>query len=278
MQTRPFANSGVSLPIIGQGTWYMERDEDPVGALRRGLDLGLTHIDTAEMYGSGAVERIVGEAVQGRREEVYLVSKVLPSNASRNGTVKACERSLKQLNTDYLDLYLLHWPGHHPLGETLEAFESLTQTGKIRGFGVSNFDVEDLEELMSATEPDRIVCNQVLYHPNERTAEGRVLPWCREHGIAMVAYSPLGHGSLPGSNSEGGRIMGEIASERGVTTSQVALQFVTRHADVFAIPKASDVHHVKDNACAGEWCLSKKETERLERALPKPRGGGLPML
>lgn len=157
----------------------------------------------------------------------------------------------------------------------MEAFESLTE---IRGFGVSNFDVDDLEALMSATEPGRIVCNQVLYHPNERTAEARVLPWCRERGIAMVAYSPLGHGSLSGSDSEGGRVMAEIASERGVTTSQVALQFVTRHADVFAIPKASDPRHVEDNARAGEWRLSNEEIEKLETALPKPSGPGLPML
>lgn len=256
----------------------MEHDAEPVRALGRGLDLGLSHIDTAEMYGSGAVERIVGEAIRGRREDVYLVSKVLPSNASRKGTAKACERSIKQLDTDYLDLYLLHWPGQHPLEETVEAFESLVQAGKIRGFGVSNFDVADLEALMGVTTPERVVCNQVLYHPSERAVEARVLPWCREHGIAVVAYSPLGQGSLPSGRSKGGRAMLEIAQRRGVSVSQVALRFVTRHPDVFAIPKASDLRHVEDNARAGEWHLDEKEIEQLERTLPKPDTAGLPML
>jgi diketogulonate reductase-like aldo/keto reductase len=279
MQARVFGSTGVRVPVIGQGTWYMERDRGAVVALQQGIAAGLTHIDTAEMYGSGAVEKLVGRAIAGRRDEVFLVSKVLPSNASREGTRRACERSLARLATDRLDLYLLHWPGSHPFEETLEGFEQLLAEGKIRAYGVSNFDVDDLEAIASVAGAGRIACNQVLYHPGDRTLENRVLPWCREHAIPIVAYSPFGHGSLPAPNSAPGEALQAIAARRGVSRHQVALRFVVRHEDVFAIPKAANPRHVADNAAAGDWELAPDEIERLEASLPRaPTRAGLSML
>jgi len=279
METRTFGHTGISLPIIGQGTWEMQHDSQPEVALRHGVDLGMTHIDTAELYGSGAVERIVAKAIAGRRQDLYLVSKVIPSNASAKGTLAACERSLKALATDYLDLYLLHWPGSYPLEETFEAFERLQERGHIRAYGVSNFDADDLQEAVDLVGASRIACNQVYYQSGERAIEHRVLPACESLGIPVVAYSPLGSGRMPAASSAAGHALETIARNRGVSVQQVALRFVVRHAHVFAIPKASTVAHVTDNAAAGEWALSDDEIMMLEAACPPPSTGpGIPML
>ncbi|MBI4538407.1 MAG: aldo/keto reductase [Gemmatimonadetes bacterium] len=276
MQRRPFGPTRPDVPVIGQGTWLMERARKrSIAALRRGLDLGMTHIDTAEMYGDGRVEELVGEAIAGRRDEVFLVSKVLPENASRKGTVAACERSLRRLRTEGLDLYLLHWPGDHPLEDTIAAFEELTGAGKIRAYGVSNFDVKDLRHAVSLAGPGRIACNQVLYHLRERAIEHAVLPFCAERGIALVAYSPFAQGDFP----ERSRELRAIAGAHGATPRQVALAFLTRHPSVFAIPKAGRSEHVEENAAAGELVLSNDELAEIDRAFPRgERPHGLPML
>jgi diketogulonate reductase-like aldo/keto reductase len=209
MERRRFGPAKRAVPVIGQGTWYVETADRAtvIAALRHGLDLDMDHIDTAEMYGEGAAEEIVGEAIVGRREEVFLVSKVLPENASRRGTVAACERSLARLKTDRLDCYLLHWRGEHPLEDTFAAFEQLQREGKILSWGVSNFDEPDLEEAWEIAGAGRLVCNQVLYHLKERAIEHAVLPWCEAHGVAVVAYSPFGHGDFPGPRTKGGRVL-----------------------------------------------------------------------
>ncbi len=277
MEHRPFGSTAREVAIIGQGTWNIEQaDRAPaIAALRRGLDLGMTHIDTAEMYGSGAAEELVGEAIDGRRDEVFLVSKVLPHNASRNGTIAACERSLKRLKTGRLDCYLLHWRGSHPLEDTVAAFEQLRADGKILSWGVSNFDVDDLEEL-----PGRPVCNQVLYHLRERAIEHAVIPWCEENGVAVVAYSPFGHaGGFPEPNSAGGRALKAIADRHDSTPRQVALRFLTRRASLFAIPKTADPEHAQENAGAAALDLSAAELAQIDAAFPlDPRPRPLPML
>jgi diketogulonate reductase-like aldo/keto reductase len=281
MQLRPFGASGVEVAIIGQGTWVIDDGDraKAVTSLRRGLDLGLTHIDTAEMYGNGAAEAIVGEAIRGRRDEVFLVSKVLPTNASRRGTIAACERSLQRLGTDHLDCYLLHWPGSHPLEDTVAAFEELKAAGKILSWGLSNFDVDELDEALEVAGEGRIACNQVLYHLGERAIEHAVLPWCEAHGVTVVAYSPFGQGRFPEPDSPGGRVLMEIAAAHGATPRQVALAFLTRRPSLFAIPKAARPEHVDDNAGAGRLSLSEPEIARIDQAFPKgPPGRGLPML
>jgi diketogulonate reductase-like aldo/keto reductase len=281
MAKRAMGAGGPQVAVVGQGTWNMEGDDRAraVRALRRGLDLGMTHVDTAEMYGSGEVERLVGEAIAGRRDEVFLVSKVLPHNASRRGAVTACERSLKRLGTERLDLYLLHWPGEHPLEATFGAFEELVQGGKIRAFGVSNFDERELAEAIETAGPGRIACNQVLYHLGERAIEHRVLPFCAEHGIALVGYSPFGQGDFPERSSRGGRVLAEIAAARAATPRQVALAFLLRHPATFAIPKAADPVHVEENAGAAGLALSEDEVSRIDAAFPRGRRrSGVPML
>ena len=279
MQLREFGPTGRQVVVIGQGTWNMERERgNAVAALRRGIERGMTHIDTAEMYGSGRVEEIVGEAIKGRREGLYLVSKVLPENASRKGTIEACERSLKHLGTDRLDCYLLHWPGRHPLADTIAAFESLREAGKIASWGLSNFDAGELEKALAVAGPGKIACNQVLYHLEERAIEHGVLPWCADHGVALVAYSPFGSGRFPAAGSAGGRVLAAIAEKHRATARQVALAFLTRHPAVFAIPKAAKVEHVAENAAAGRVTLSPAEIAELERAFPRGRKRGLPML
>src|ERR1041384_3283188 len=207
MEQRTFGTTGRAVAAIGQGTWYGDRDDRDaaVEALRRGIDLGMTHIDTAEMYLSGEAEEWVAEAMQGRREEVFLVSKVLPQNASRRGTIAACDASLARLKTDRLDCYLLHWRGRHPLEETFSAFEQLRRDGKVLSWGVSNFDATDLEGARALAGPGGLVCDQVLYHLEERAIEHAVIPWCEERGAAIVAYSPFGHGEFPGPSTPGGR-------------------------------------------------------------------------
>jgi diketogulonate reductase-like aldo/keto reductase len=277
MERRPFGRTGFSVPVIGQGTWNMERDDraGTIAALRRGLDLGMTHIDTAELYGRGRVEELVGEAIAGRRAEVFLVSKVMPSNASREGTVRACERSLERLRTDVLDCYLLHWPSSHPIADTIAAFEQLMREGKIRSFGVSNFDEAELAEAVGLAGPGRIAANQVLYHLGERAIEHYVLPACREHGVAMVGYSPFGQGSFRSHKA-----LEEIARARGATARQIALAFLVRDPIMFAIPKAARAAHVEENAGAAALALTNDETRRIEAAFPsgRPRRGSVPTL
>ena len=268
------------MSVLGQGTWNLERDRSgAVRALRAGIDAGLTHIDTAEMYGAGVVEEIVGEAVRGRRDEVFLASKVLPSNASVAGTLRACDQSLARLGTDRLDLYLLHWPGSHPLEETFLAFEKLKDAGKIAAYGVSNFDVGELERAVSIAGPGRIVCNQVLYHLEERAIEHAVVPACERLGVGVVAYSPLGSGAFPAPDSPAGRVLAELGATRGATPRQVALAFLTRRASVVAIPKAARVEHVRENAAAAELQLTDEEVGLIDAVFPLgPRPATLPTI
>ena len=281
MEKRPFSSIGHSVAVIGQGTWYNHRDRrtSAIAALRAGLDQGMTHIDTAEMYLSGAAEEWIAEAIAGRRDEVFLVSKVLPENASARGTISACERSLARLETDRLDCYLLHWRGRHPLTETIAAFERLRESGKIASWGVSNFDVDDLREVRNIAGAGHPACNQVLYHLQERAIEHAVIPWCRENGTAVVAYSPFGHDRFPGPRTAGGVLLQEIAGAHHATPRQVALCFLLRFPELFAIPKASNPEHARDNAGAGSLRLSETELMRIDKAFPRgaqPRS--LPML
>lgn len=280
MTRRPFGWTGINVPVIGQGTWYMERDgRRAIGALRAGLDAGMTHIDTAEMYGSGRVEELVGKAIAGRRSEVFLVTKVLPQNGSYQGVLRSCEASLRRLGTDHLDVYLLHWPSRHPLEETIRAFTQLVRDGKTRFWGVSNFDIDDLEAALQIAGPRRIACNQVVYHLKERAIEHAIIPWCEAHEIAVVAYSPFGSGDFPSPRSQGGKALQDMAAARGATPRQVALAFLTRRSSVFAIPKASDIAHVTENAGADKAALLPEDLRRLDAAFPlgsRPRD--LPMI
>ncbi|WP_313243078.1 aldo/keto reductase [Stutzerimonas nitrititolerans] len=256
------------VPVVGQGTWHMgenpaERSRE-IAALRLGIELGMTLIDTAEMYGEGGVEEVVGEAIQGRRERVFLVSKVYPHNASRRGVPQACERSLRRLGTDCIDLYLLHWRGQYPLAETVEAFERLREAGKIRRWGVSNCDVDDLQEL-----GDIAACatNQVLYNPEERGIEFDLLPFCQAHDMPVMAYCPVGQG---GSLLQDPAII-EVARRQGAQPGQVALAWALRQPNVLVIPKAVDPAHVRANAAAAELRLSDEELSILDGAFPPPR-------
>lgn len=269
------------IGIVGQGTWYIENGDRAaaIAALRRGIDLGMNHIDTAEMYGAGAAEALVGEAIAGRRDELFLVSKVLPQNASRRGTIAACERSLARLKTDRLDCYLLHWRGSNPLEETFAAFEALRDAGKILSYGVSNFDVPDLEQAWRLAGDSNLACNQVLYHLQERAIEHGVLPWCEQHRLAVTAYSPFGHGDFPGRETPGGRLLAEIAEAHSATARQIALAFLLHRPAIFAIPKASTIAHVEENAGAAAIALSPAEIARIDAAFPLgPRRRSLPML
>jgi diketogulonate reductase-like aldo/keto reductase len=279
MTLRQFGNSGRQTSVIGQGTWYIDRGDRKraVAALQRGIDLGMTHIDTAEMYGDA--ELVIADAIAGRRDEVFLVSKVLPSNASRRGTITACERSLARLKTDRLDCYLLHWRGSYPLTDTVTAFEQLVREGKIRSWGVSNFDADDLDEILEVAGEGKIACNQVLYHLRERAIEHAVIPWCVKHRVAVVAYSPFGHDDFPDPRSKAGEVLQTIAKNHDASPRQIALSFLTREPEVFAIPKASSPEHAADNAAAGQLDLSADEIASLDKAFPrgtKPRS--LPML
>jgi diketogulonate reductase-like aldo/keto reductase len=279
MNQRPFGSTGDQVSVIGQGTWYLDHGDRKraVAALRRGIELGMTHIDTAEMYGDA--ELVIADAIAGQRDGLFLVSKVLPSNASRRGTVTACERSLARLKTDRLDCYLLHWRGSHPLAETVAAMEDLVRAGKIRSWGVSNFDTDDLGELRAVAGKGRIACNQVLYHLQERAIEHAVIPWCKTHDVAVVAYSPFGHDDFPQPRSQQGQLLQKIAEAHGASARQVALGFLTRDESVFAIPKASSADHAADNAAAGKLTLSQDELNALDKAFPRgPKPRGLPML
>jgi diketogulonate reductase-like aldo/keto reductase len=262
--------SGERIPSMGLGTWRMAEDpgrrRSELAALRRGLDLGLALVDTAELYADGAAEELVGEAVAGRRDQAFLVSKVLPSNASRAGTVAACERSLRRLRTDRIDLYLLHWRGAFPLAETVEGLQALARAGKVRHWGVSNLGPADLEELVS-TSPDgaSVQVNQVLYNLARRGVEVDLLPWCRQRGVPVMAYSPIEQGRLLR-----GRVLREVAARLGATPAQVALAWLLRQEGVTVIPKAGSVAHVEENLGALELRLGEEELSRLDRAFPAP--------
>ncbi|MBX9932429.1 MAG: aldo/keto reductase [Methylobacterium sp.] len=279
MIERHFGEEGPPVPVIGQGTWRIDDSahEDAIAALRAGLDAGLTHIDTAEMY--GGAKAVVAEAIAGRRDEVFLVSKVVPGNASRRGVVAACEASLRRLGTDHLDSYLLHWPGQHPIEETIAGFEALMGVGKILSWGVSNFDVPDLEEALRVAGPGAIACNQVPYHLKERAIEHEVLPWCRRNGIVVVGYSPFGSGDFPGPRTTGGRALAAIAARHDTTPYGVALAFLTRLEGTLTIPKTATASRALENAAAGEVTLDAGDLAAIEAAFPlgkRPRT--LPMI
>jgi diketogulonate reductase-like aldo/keto reductase len=279
LRQQKFGQNGPQVAVIGQGTWYIDRGDrkTAVAALRRGIDLGMTHVDTAEMYGDA--ELVVAEAIAGRRDEIFLVSKVLPSNAARRGTITACERSLSRLKTDRLDCYLLHWRGSYPLSETVAAFEQLVSEGKIRSWGVSNFDADDLDEMLEVAGDGKIACNQVLYHLQERAIEHAVIPWCKQHSTTVVAYSPFGHNDFPSPRSQAGEVLQKIAGTHAASPRQVALAFLTRDPLVFAIPKASTPEHAAENAAAGDLVLTKDEIAMLDKAFPRgPKPRSLPML
>ena len=276
MRGRQFGPTGGTVPVIGIGTWNMEQDDpsSAIAAIRRAVDLGMVHVDTAEMYGSGAVETLVGEALAGVRDRVFLVSKVLPRHASYAQTLRACEASLERLGTDHLDAYLLHWREDQPLAETFRAFETLREQGKIRAWGVSNFDDDDLGEALKIAGPGKIACNQVLYHLGERTIEHRVIPWCETHGGAVVADRPCGsRGGVPPT-----RVLTQVAKRLGATPRQVALAFLTRRPQVFAIPKSSHEKHVEELAAADPVALDTDAIAAIEEAFPLARWRGLPTL
>jgi diketogulonate reductase-like aldo/keto reductase len=282
MLARAFGAGFPSVPVIGQGTWNVPlrggaRDE-AIRALRAGVDLGMVHIDTAEMYGDGGAESLVGEAIAGLpREQLFLVSKVLPSNASYKGTIAACHASMKRMGVDYLDCYLLHWRGSVPLSETMRALEQLVADGSIRSLGVSNFDVDDLREAQAVLKREKIACNQVLYHLDERTIEAHETAFCRDAGIAIVAYTPFGRGDW--RDTPGAKELERIAKAHGVTAHAVILAVLTRDELTFAIPKAATLAHVGENAAAGEFRLTADEIAAIDRAFPvRKRRGGLPTL
>ena len=272
-----FGWTGVDVPVIGQGTWMIDGDSETearaIQTLRLGLDLGMSHIDTAEMYGDGHVEELVGQAIAGRRDEIFLVSKVLPSNASYEGTLKACKRSLKRLKTDWLDLYLLHWRGSYPLSETMRAMEKLVTEGLVKYIGVSNFDVEDLMEAEQALQTERVVCNQVLYNLRDRGIERRLLPYCSKKKIAVVGYAPFGHGNFPSLPSREGKLLVEIGRRHNRTPKQVALNFLTRHPSIFTIPKTTRPERVKENSGGVGWQLIEDEVNVIDREFPVPSPG-----
>ena len=278
MIKRMFGWTNVDVSIIGQGTWMIENSGDSnsnnplaIKALQLGLDLGMNHIDTAEMYGNGKAEELVGQAIAGRRrEDIFLASKVLPSDASYEGTIQACKNSLKRLKTDYLDLYLLHWPSsQHPIVETMKAMEKLVADNLVKFIGVSNFNLKELQEAEQALENERIACNQVLYHLGYRAIEKRILPDCTKQGIAVVGYAPFGHGDFPSPNSAKGKVLEDIANRHGRTPRQVALNFLSLHSNVFTIPKTSHPERVRENSeSVGDWNLTDKDIAEIDRVFP----------
>ncbi|MBV8372908.1 MAG: aldo/keto reductase, partial [Candidatus Eremiobacteraeota bacterium] len=256
MRFKPFATTGVEVAVIGQGTWDIPergaRAEEAKRALRLGIERGMTHLDTAEMYGAGRAEELLGEAIAGiARASLFVASKVLPGNAHYRGTLTAAERSLKRLQLDYLDLFMLHWPGEHPLEDTMRALEQLVRDGKTRFVGVSNFDADEMLEAASYLRSVPLACNQVLYHLKERGAEHRVIPVARERGIAIVAYTPFGRGKFPRAQSENPSVLEGVARKHAATPRQVILAFLTRESNVFTIPKSAHVEHTQENAGAG---------------------------
>lgn len=272
MELRPFGDPARRVPLLGLGTWMLEGGDraTAIAALHRGIDLGMAHVDTAEMYGSGKAEEIVGEALAGIRDRVFLVTKVLPQNATEKGTIQACERSLARMKTDRVDCYLLHWPSSHPLEGTIRAFQKLQKDGKVLSYGVSNFDVDAMEEAVKLAGKGNIACNQILYNLSERTAEHKVIPWCEKNGVAVVAYSPIG-----AQNFKSGKVLEEIAAARRMTPRQIALAFLLHRKSVFAIPKSSVAAHVEQNAAAAGIALSDDEVRRLDQAFPRGPWRGL---
>ena len=262
--------SGERVPALGQGTWHMgenrRRAAEEAAALRLGIELGMTLIDTAEMYGSGGAEEVIAHAAEGVRDRLFIVSKVYPHNGSRAGVVAACERSLKRLATDRIDLYLLHWRGSIPLAETLEGFQRLERDGKIRHHGVSNFDRGDMEEWVALRGEETVAADQVLYNLSRRGPEWDLVPWCREHGVAVMAYTPLGQGSMLGN-----RGLAEIARRRGTTPAQIALAWLLRQEGTIVIPKASHAAHVRENRGAFDVELTEDDLVALDRAFPPPK-------
>jgi diketogulonate reductase-like aldo/keto reductase len=262
---------GEQVPALGQGTWHMGEDRrhaaDEAAALRLGIDLGMTLIDTAEMYGSGGAEEVVARAADGIRDKLFIVSKVYPHNASRAGVVAACERSLERLATDRIDLYLLHWRGSTPLAETLEGFQRLQRDGKIRHHGVSNFDQADMAEWAALEGGDAVVANQLLYNLARRGPESNLVPWCHEHGVAIMAYTPLGTGGMLRSAA-----LGEISRRHDATPAQIALAWLLGREGTIVIPKASRPEHVRENRGALDMALTDEDITALDRAFPPPRG------
>lgn len=267
--------SGSAIPVLGQGTWGMGEDHTKrhaeVAALRLGLDLGMALIDTAEMYGEGGAEEVIAEAIAGRRPDVFLVSKVYPHNATRTGAVEACERSLRRLKTEYLDLYLLHWRGSAPLHETFDAFRSLKQAGKIRDYGVSNFNHDDMAESSNMPGGDEIATDQVLYNLARRGIEWDLLPWCRERAISIMAYSPIDRSRSTRGGMLGHPHLKSIASRHGVTSAQVALAWLLQQENVIVIPKAGHEPHVRENRAALDLRLTDEDLADLDHAFPPPR-------
>lgn len=260
---------GIALPPLGLGTWRMGENHaaraDEAAALRLGLDLGMVLVDTAEMYGDGGAERVVADAIDGRRDGVFLVSKVLPQNASREGTVRACEASLKRLRTAWLDLYLLHWPGPHPLEETIAGFARLEEQGKIRSWGVSNFDVDEIADVAGRPGGEGVSANQVLYNLGRRGIERNLLPWCERRGVVVMAYAPFEHGRL-----RRGEALDRVARRHDASPMQIALAWTMRHDRVVAIPKAARPEHVRQNAAAADLVLTEEDLADLDRDYPPP--------
>lgn len=277
LRMRKFGWTDLDVPVIGMGTWMIEgrtkdADKRAIDAMRLGIDLGMTHIDTAEMYGHGRAEELVAEALNGHRESVFLASKVLPTNASYNGTLEACKRSLKRLKTDFIDLYLLHWPSsHYTIEETMRAMEKLVDEGMIKFIGVSNFSVEQLREAQHALKKYRLACNQVLYHLAYRGIEHDLLPYCTENKIAIVGYSPFGHGNFPPPQSRGGKVLDEISKKHSRTVRQVVLNFLTRDSNLYTIPKASNPDHIRENSGgSGNWQLTEEDIAKIKKTFPLP--------
>lgn len=275
MKLKNFGTSGITVPVLGQGTWNMpdrgEARDEARKAISTGIKKDLVHIDTAEMYGDGLSEELVADAIKGfPRDMLFLVSKVLPNNATYKGTIKACEKSMRRMKVDYLDCYLLHWRGSIPLSDTMGALEELVKQGKIRCLGVSNFDVDDLVEAQKCLSKEKIACNQVLYHLAERGIERNLIPYCEKEEIAVVAYTPFGQKPLPKASSDGGRVLASIAKKHGVTVRQTLLAFLTRKDLMFAIPKAAKSEHVVENAGAGDITLEKEDIQAIEEHYPPP--------
>jgi diketogulonate reductase-like aldo/keto reductase len=273
MINRKFGWTNVDVSVIGQGTWLIENDDSSsIKTLQIGLDLGMTHIDTAEMYGNGKAEELVSQAIAVRkREDIFLASKVLPSNASFEGTIKSCKNSLKRLKTDYLDLYMLHWPSaYHSISDTMKAMEKLVKDNLIRFIGVSNFDLKELQQAEQSLENEHIACNQVLYHLGYRAIEKRIIPYCKSKGIAVVGYSPFGHGNFPSQNSIEGKVLAKIANRHGRTPRQIALNFLSLHSNMFTIPKTSHPERARENSKSvdTDWSLTDKDMEEINRAFP----------
>lgn len=247
-----------------------EKERAAVAAVREGVELGLTHVDTAEMYGNGRAEELTGEAISDVRDRVFLTSKVLPSHASYDGTLRACEQSLARLGTDRLDLYLLHWESRYPIAETMRAMERLIDEKRIRFAGVSNFDVAQVDAARAAMRHHKLAANQVLYHLRDRGIERKLIPHCHRHGIAVVGYSPFGHDDFPRPDSPGGKVLQSVAQRSGRTVRQVILNFLTRLPNTFTIPKSSNVEHTRENAGGAGWSLSPEDLRAVDRAFPAP--------